>query len=77
MANGRIDDWHSLTGARVEIRQLGVRVCEGIVDTVTEDGEILWLQSPLDGRRLFEKTELYEAWLDESRVGFHYYMAIR
>ncbi|MFF2315264.1 hypothetical protein ACFVTE_03245 [Arthrobacter sp. NPDC058097] len=75
MANGRMDDWACLPGAHVEIRQRGESVCTGIVETVTDDGGILWVHSVLDGRRLFEKAEHYEAWVTEERIGFHYRMA--
>ncbi|WP_201298454.1 hypothetical protein [Arthrobacter sp. 9AX] len=65
-------DWRTLVGANVQIRQDRTVICSGIVDTVTEDGQILWVQSPVEGRRLFEKTELYQAWATEECAGFHY-----
>jgi hypothetical protein len=68
----RINDWCLLAGADVEIRHHGAAVCSGTVDAVTEDGKILWLQSRVEGRRLFEKAEFYEAWACEERTGFHY-----
>jgi hypothetical protein len=68
----RIDDWCTLGGANVEIRQQGSVVCSGIVDTVTEDGRILWILSPIDGRRLFEKADFHQAWAIEGHAGFHY-----
>lgn len=68
----RISDWTLLPGARVEIRQLGSPVCSGHVDTVTDDGKILWLHPVVGSRRLFEKAELYEAWAAEDRLAFHY-----
>ncbi|WP_427116771.1 hypothetical protein [Pseudarthrobacter scleromae] len=67
-----ITDWTQLPGARVEIRQQGSYVCGGIVDVVTDDGKILWVQSPEHDRRLFEKDEFYEVWAAEDRTGFHY-----
>ncbi|MFJ6157665.1 hypothetical protein ACIQF8_18915 [Pseudarthrobacter sp. NPDC092184] len=39
---------------------------------VTDDGEILWVKSPSNNRKLFEKAEFYEAWAIEDRDGFHY-----
>jgi hypothetical protein len=54
MPQRRIDDWCILEGANVEIRLLGAVVCSGFVDAVTDDGKILWVQSPVDGRRLLE-----------------------
>lgn len=67
-----IADWTQLPGACVEIRQQGTSVCNGVVDAVTDDGKILWVQSPAQDRRLFEKDEFYEAWATENRTGFHY-----
>lgn len=72
MGVGPIEDWTLLRGARVEIRRQGISVCSGSVDAVTEDGNILWLSATPDGRRLFEKAELYEVWAAEDRDGFHY-----
>ena len=67
-----IADWSTLRGACVEIRQDGLPVSRGTVDDVTDDGSILWLHSATDGRRLFEKSNFYQAWAIEERVGFHY-----
>lgn len=68
----RVTDWTILPGTHVEIRHQGSAVCSGDVDSVTEDGSILWLSAPAEGRRLFEKAEYYEAWAKEDREGFHY-----
>lgn len=68
----RIEDWCTLSGAHVEIRQQGNIVGSGIVDAVTDDGRILWVVSPIDGRRLFDKADFYQAWATEERTGFHY-----
>jgi hypothetical protein len=68
----RIKDWTLLAGARVEIRQQSTSVIRGYVDAVTDDGKILWLIAPAQGRRLFEKAESYEVWAAEDRDGFHY-----
>lgn len=67
-----IKDWTLLPGASVEIRQQGSLICSGYVDAVTEDGEILWVITPSQSRKLFEKAELYEVWAAENRDGFHY-----
>ncbi|MDQ0923406.1 hypothetical protein QF038_001914 [Pseudarthrobacter sp. W1I19] len=72
MTHRRIDDWCTLSGASVEIRQRGSIICSGIVDDVTDDGRVLWIHSTVEGRRLFEKADFYQAWADEERVGFHY-----
>lgn len=68
----RINDWLTLDGAKVEIRQHETVVAAGVVDAVTEDGGILWLHSPAVGRRLFEKAEFFQVWADEEHAGFHY-----
>lgn len=65
----QIADWTLLRGASIEIRQQGRAVCTGHLDAVTADGKVLWLQSPAQNRRLFEKTEFYEAWATD-RTGF-------
>lgn len=67
----RIQDWTLLPGTSVEIRQQGISVCQGFVDAVTDDGKILWVSSPAQSRRLFEKDEFYEVWADQVREGFH------
>lgn len=67
-----ISNWSTLEGANVEIRNQGGVVCSGIVDAVTEDGKILWVLSPVHGRRLFEKADFFQAWALEDCVGFHY-----
>jgi hypothetical protein len=68
----RIKDWTLLPGASIEIRLQGNFVCSGSVDAVTDDGEILWVRTLSNGRRLFEKAQFYEAWAIEDRDGFHY-----
>jgi hypothetical protein len=72
MTQRRIDDWCTLNGASVEIRQQGSIICRGLVDDVTDDGRIMWVYSTVHGRRLFEKADFYQAWAVEERVGFHY-----
>jgi hypothetical protein len=72
MTHRRIDDWCTLNGASVEIRQQGSIICRGFVDDVTDDGRIMWVYSTVQGRRLFEKADFYQAWAVEERVGFHF-----
>lgn len=72
MTQRRIDDWCTLDGASVEIRQDGRVICSGSVDAVTDDGRIMWVYSTVHGRRLFEKSDCYQAWALEEHVGFHY-----
>lgn len=76
MNSRRITDWSTLVGADVEIRQQGSTVCSGMVDAVTEDGRILWVRSPVEGRRLYGKADFYEAWAVEERTGFHYRVSL-
>lgn len=59
-----ISDWTLLPGLSVQIRFAGEEVCAGIIDCVTPDGEILWIDSGAGMRRLVEKPFGYEAWLD-------------
>ncbi|MET3174636.1 UNVERIFIED_ORG: hypothetical protein ABIB52_002487 [Arthrobacter sp. UYCu721] len=67
-----INDWCTLSGATVEIRLHGAFVCSGIVEAVTDDGSILWIHPAGHNRRLYEKSDSYEAWAAEERTGFHY-----
>jgi hypothetical protein len=76
MKQRRVNDWCTLDGANVEIRYQGSIVCSGIVDAVTEDGSILWVHSAVEGRRLFEKADSYQAWAIEERTGFHYRVSL-
>lgn len=67
-----VSNWSTLVGAMVEIRREGISIAHGRVDTVTVDGSMLWLQTVLDPRKLYDKVERYEAWASDSRLGFHY-----
>jgi hypothetical protein len=67
-----VSDWTTLVGAKVEIRREGISIAHGGVDTVTVDGSMLWLQTGLDPRKLYDKAERDEAWVNDSRLGFHY-----
>ena len=52
-----VEDWTLLPGCTIEVHSCGKVVEVGIVETVTNDGLILWLEQ--DGpslRRLIEKT---------------------
>jgi hypothetical protein len=72
MNHRHIANWLTLEGASVEIRELGRVVCSGIVHAVTEDGNILSVLSPVEGRPLFEKAGSYQPWAREERTGFRY-----
>jgi hypothetical protein len=65
-------DWKALPGITVEIRQNGLKVCSGLVDAVTPNGDILWVRQHSGDRRLYEKASRYEAWTCEDRPGFLY-----
>jgi hypothetical protein len=66
-----VKDWTTVTGASVEIRLQGTPVDNGLVDAVTNDGTILWVQNPAQTRKLYEKTEYYETWVIEEPTGPH------
>ncbi|WP_314192445.1 hypothetical protein [uncultured Arthrobacter sp.] len=68
----RIEDWTVLAGATAVIRIQGAAVCTGTVDSVTEDGKILWLQPKTDSRRLFEKTPACQAWVNDDNPALNY-----
>lgn len=70
-----IRDWTLLPGVNVEIRQHGTAVSSGYVDAVTDDGKIIWVKTPDQNRRLYEKDEFYEAWATEDGYGFLYKVA--
>ena len=72
MLHRHVKDWSTLVGANVEIRQNQTVICSGTVDAVTEDAQILWVHSAVEGRRLFERAEHYQAWATEECTGFHY-----
>lgn len=60
----RVDDWRALNNIHVEIR-LGARIlCYGLVDAVTADGTVLWVNPAGEERRLYEKSDAFEAWVD-------------
>jgi hypothetical protein len=60
-----VKDWTPLAGASVELRIQGQLVDSGCVDSVTDDGAILWLVNRAQIRKLCEKAEYYEAWVIE------------
>ena len=68
----RIEDWTALPGATALVRVHGTTVCTGTVDSVTPDGQIMWLQPAGDSRRLFEKTPACQAWVHDDNPGLNY-----
>lgn len=57
----RGDNWLVLRGKQVEILRGGTRVALGTVEEVSSDGQIVWIRSPVEGRKLYERAESYEA----------------
>lgn len=58
------DDWLPLVGETVQIRQYGRFVRTGIVDAVTGDDGILWLEADgVNHRQLVSKAEGFEVWM--------------
>ncbi|QSZ51265.1 hypothetical protein [Arthrobacter sp. D5-1] len=56
-------DWTAVQGESVEIYKSGQLFRAGVVDTVTDDGEILWiLGEGIMPRTMFERSEGYEVW---------------
>lgn len=58
-----IHDWTALEDSFVEVRKGDRVICAGVVDSVTADGTILWIQPPSDQRRLYEKSASYTVWV--------------
>jgi hypothetical protein len=64
--HGAINDWSSLKGSFVQIRLDGRGVDSGQVETVAEDGTVLWLERHgANSRRLYARSEHYEAWPEQ------------
>jgi len=56
-----VSDWSSLVGHTVELRRHGQMVRQGLVDAVTDDSTILWLQpDALHGRQLIMHADGYD-----------------
>jgi hypothetical protein len=68
----RVEDWTALKGVSIDVRLNGRTICSGIVDDVTTDGSILWVHPAGSERRLFQKSNSYEAWTDEQSAPFIY-----
>lgn len=68
----RVDDWTSAEGATAEIVRYGRTLARGIVDAVTTDGAILWIQEDTGRRRLYERCESFEVWVTRDHLGLNY-----
>ena len=69
----RVKDWTSAVGARgAEIVQRGQTLATGTIDSVTNDGAILWVQDGSGRRRLYERCESFEVWVPCDDVGLNY-----
>lgn len=69
----RVENWISVAGARgVEIVQHGQTMATGTVDSVTNDGAILWVQDETGRRKLYERCECYEVWVPRDDIGLNY-----
>lgn len=68
----RVDDWASIDGAAAEIVYEGQTIARGLIDAVTEDGSIIWMQDDTFRRRLYEKSESYEVWVSSEHAALNY-----
>lgn len=58
--------WFSTVGERVQIRQHGLLICEGYVDHVTKDDQILWVaREGVETRKMFPRAEGFEVWFND------------
>lgn len=63
MAGRYVEDWTNLAGRTISVRRGGRLIRVGLVDAVTPDGDMLWLQSEgVEPRALFHKADHYTAW---------------
>jgi hypothetical protein len=60
-------DWLPVVGEVVEIRLHNQLVRRGKVDSVTFDGQILWVATHgADARSMFERSRGYSVWMEYS-----------
>jgi len=58
--------WAPTIGVLVQIRQNGQLICEGYVEAVTKDDQVLWLaREGVETRKMFHRVEGYEVWRHE------------
>jgi hypothetical protein len=57
--------WQPLVGQLVIVKLQGEDIRRGIVDAVTADDQILWLDgNGAESRRLFERSDGIQVWID-------------
>jgi hypothetical protein len=57
--------WQPLVGQLVIVKLLDKEIRRGIVDAVTDDDQILWLDSDgAEPRRLFHRADGFMVWVD-------------
>lgn len=72
----QVNDWTSVDGAAAEIVQDGRTLARGVIDGVTSDGAIVWLQEDSWRRRLYERCESYEVWVARDHLGLNYRVSV-
>ena len=57
--------WQALIGQMVIVKLLDEEIRRGVVDAVTDDDQILWLDSDgTEPRRLFHRADGFQVWID-------------
>lgn len=57
-------EWENLVGCTVEVRRGGHRLRNGVVEAVSSDSSMMWLQfDGVHGRQLIMKTDPYEIYI--------------
>lgn len=64
MLERKFDHWTRLAGMEVQVRLESMKTITGTVDSVMPDSSMLWLQPLGDQRRLIEKSQGHEIWID-------------
>ncbi|MET3936662.1 hypothetical protein ABIE00_004708 [Arthrobacter sp. OAP107] len=63
VAARRFDQWNLLIGLEVEVRLEPGRVISGRIDDAMSDASVAWLVVEGCGRRIIEKSQGHEIWL--------------
>lgn len=68
----RVDEWHRLPGATVQVRSKGCPPRTGVVDAATADGSIIWINQGWPHTRiLLEKADGHEIWITPTQLRQH------